>query len=143
MIKTFKGIVADETQDKIHITGVESGKGFRIVKLEMIPQNVSTTTNEIILKIYKASQTTTTAVIDFSDDALLGVGFWTNNADTHLQPWNYVTIFDKEVINQDLYLTMVNVTSSDPVNYYIELEEVKMSDAEAANVNFVAALLHT
>jgi len=143
-IKTFKGIIADDGQDKIHITGVESGKGFRIVKFQLMAKEAGTTEYEHIVKIYKTSQTTPDAEVDFSDDSLLGAAYLEGNSGEHYSDQQTV-LFDSEVFNQDIYITHQDI-KADPgkdCNYYLELEEVKMSDAEAANVNFVAALVHT
>jgi len=145
MIKTFKALLADGGQDKIYLAGGDSTKGYRIVKLQGITNDPGIAGREHVLKIYKVPQTSVTGTIDFNDDALIGTIFVTNRDDalsTH-----EVVIFDTEVINQDIYVTHFEAASSPAAggscNYYIELEEVTMSDAEAANVNFVAALLHT
>jgi len=131
MIKAFKGVVPDDTVQKINLHSNDGKTGYRIIKFQTIPQNVTTTTNEAIVKIYSKVQTTATADIDFSDTTLLAVSFWSNNADTHLQSEDTVTIFDKEIFNQDIYVTLVNVTSSDPLNYYLELEQISLDLNEA------------
>jgi len=82
--------------------------------------------------------------VDFSDDSLLGAAYLEGNSGEHYSDQQTV-LFDSEVFNQDIYITHQDI-KADPgkdCNYYLELEEVKMSDAEAANVNFVAALVHT
>jgi hypothetical protein len=135
-IKTFRGKIADEAQDTIVLHTNDGSIGYRLLTLQVIPENITTTTNAQLLKVFKTPQTTTTATVDFSDQTLLGVAFWSNNADTHLQSEDMITIFDQEIFNQDIYLTMVNVTGSDPLNYYIELEQVKLD----LNENTVATL---
>ena len=45
-------------------------------------------------------------------------------------------IFDKEIFNQDIYITSKTITGSDEANYYIELEQVKLD----LNENTVATL---
>ena len=54
-------------------------------------------------------------------------------------------IFDKETVNQDIFIMHdeKSAGAGNAVNYYIELEEVRMSDGESAVVNFNAALEHT
>jgi hypothetical protein len=135
-IKTFRGKIADEAQDTIVLHTNDGSIGYRLLTLQVIPENITTTTNAQLLKVFKTPQTTTTATVDFSDQTLLGVAFWSNNADTHLQSEDMITIFDQEIFNQDIYLTMVNVTGSDPLNYYMELEQVKLD----LNENTVATL---
>ena len=46
------------------------------------------------------------------------------------------TVFDKEIFNQDIYLTHDENLGSLAVNYYIELEQVKLD----LNENTVATL---
>jgi hypothetical protein len=126
MIKTFRGTIADDSIEKINLHTNDGKTGYRITKLQTIPQNVTTTTNEAIIKVYSKVQTSASADIDFTDQSLLAVSFWSNNADTHLQSEDTVTIFDKDIFNQDIYVTLVNVTSSDPLNYYLELEQISL-----------------
>jgi len=142
MIKTFRGLLADDTQDKIHITGVESGKGFRIVKFEILPATPGDANAEMCVKIYKTEQSSIDDNIDFGDSSLLGAAIYAASSSTSYQFTPMSVIFDNEVFNQDIYVTQKD-TQNGACNYFIELEEIKMSDAEAANVNFVAALLHT
>jgi hypothetical protein len=47
------------------------------------------------------------------------------------------------IFNQDIYITHKdNSSQGTTINYYLELEQVKMSGPEAAAVNFRAALVH-
>jgi len=141
MIKTFKGILTDGEQDKIYLAGGDSSKGYRIVKFQCMQDGFGN--NEMVLKIFKVTQTAISSSIDFSDNNLLAACMISGSSSGEANPEDVTVIFDKEVINQDIYITAAASSSADPTNYYLELEEVTMSDAEAANVNFVAALVHT
>ena len=141
-IKTFRGKIADGDFETIHLSGGEIGDGFKIVKLELMPNEPGGTTSESVVQIFTVPQSAAVATIDFSDDTLLAAAFMATS-DSHVYPVKDITIFDQEVINQDLYLTHQNTGGTTaPVNYYIELEQVKMTDAESAVVNYKAALLH-
>jgi len=143
-IKSFRGLIVDGGQDKIHISGVESKKGFRIVKLQLFAKEAGTTEYEHVVKIYKTSQSSIDAEVDFSDAGLLGAAYLEGNSGEHYSDQQTV-LFDSEVFNQDIFVTHQDIKAAPgkDCNYYLELEEVTMSDAEAANVNFVAALVHT
>ena len=41
-------------------------------------------------------------------------------------------IFDKEIINQDIFITAAVSSSADPTNYYLELEQIKLDSNETA-----------
>jgi len=142
MIKTFRGLLADGGQDQIYLAGGDSTKGYRIAKFQALSNYPRGASPECVLKIYKVSQTTAgaTDTIDFNDQTLLAALYYEGDANNYYTNQTDV-IFDREIFNQDIYITCK--VSDGTMNYYLELEEVTMSDAEAANVNFVAALLHT
>ena len=142
-IKTFRGMLADGGQDRIYLAGGDGSTGFRIVKFELMTENPGSTEYKHVVKIYKTLQTTATADMNFDDDNLLAGAYTEGSSSLYYNGQAVEVIFDKEIVNQDIHITHVEVNGALSVNYYLELEEVRMSDAEAANVNFVAALTHT
>ena len=140
-IKTFRGLLPTGEQHRIYLSGGDSSTGYRIVKFEVIAETPGSTGYEHVLKIYKTSQAVIDGTIDFGNDSLLGAAYLEGNNSSNYTD-SLVIVFDREVVNQDIFITQKD-SGSEPCNYYIELEEVKLSDAEAANVNFVAALVHT
>jgi len=133
MIKTFRGTMADQTQDTIVLHTNDGSVGYRIVKLQMIPKEAGGADIEGTLKVYKVSQTTIDRTIDFSDDTLLGGGFSSYRDNSF---FNEVYIFDNEIFNQDIYITYFDSSTGQPMNYYLELEQVKLDLSE----NTVATL---
>ena len=143
-IKTFRGRVDSAGQDTIYLAGGDVTSGYKIHKLQIMTYEPGNATQDLVLKIYKKKQTSVPssgATVDFLEDALIAVAWFSQaTADfSHFQ----IVIFDKEVVNQNLYVTNTDNDGSDSCNYYLELEEVKMPDSEAAVVNFNAALIHT
>jgi len=135
-IKTFRGLIADGAQDTIVLHTNDGSTGYRIVKLEIIPENPGTTDFEHSIKIYKVKQTAITADFNYSDNTLLG-GAYTEGDDSSAyvgQP--LISIFDNEIFNQDIYVTHVDANGALNCNYYIELEQVKLD----LNENTVATL---
>ena len=133
-IKTFRGKVADGGQDTILLHTNDGSIGYRVVKFQVLTENPGVNSSEVIAKIYKVPQTTVTTTFDFNDQTLLGGIFfgigssgW-YNAET--------VIFDREIVNQDIYVTIKAQAGTDPCNYYIELEQVKLD----LNENTVATL---
>ena len=135
-IKTFRGLLAHGAQDTISLHTNNGSVGYRIVKLDTIDKDPGTNTMESVLKIYKVPQTTVTGSIDFSDQTLLGVAYFENNTSGTYASWKQI-IFDRDVFNQDIYITNNdNSGATIALNYYMELEQVKLDLTE----NTVATL---
>ena len=139
MIKTFRGLIADGGQDTIVLHTNDGSTGYRIVKFQIMANEPGEDQHESTVKIYKVTQTTINNTVDFSDNTLLGVAVWQSGnapggADALWVP--LITIFDSEIFNQDIYVTHSETDGSNPINYYIELEQVKLDLGE----NTVATL---
>jgi hypothetical protein len=135
MIKTFRGLMADATQDTIVLHTNDGSTGYRMVKFESIPNQPHNKTQESVVKIYKVSQTTIDGVVDFSDNTLLAVAIFKQHDTTNYMAFESV-IFDNEIFNQDIYVTNYDAATGEAMNYYIELEQVKLDLSE----NTVATL---
>jgi len=137
-IKTFRGLLADETQDTIVLHTNNGSIGYRMVKFEIINKTPGAAAVKGIVKVYKISQgspPTVDAVIDFSDNTLLGAAYYEDNDSVTYVPGKTI-IFDREIFNQDIYVTYSDKQGSEPMNYYIELEQIKLD----LNENTVATL---
>jgi len=137
MIKTFRGKVADGGQDTIVLHTNDGSTGYRIVKFESLPSAPGTDNFEAVVKIHSIKQTAFTGTIDFNDQTLLGAIFYTSYATGGAN--TDVVIFDNMVFNQDIYVTYSESgsgASDEAMNYYIELEQVKLD----INSNTVATL---
>ena len=133
-IKSFRGKIADSTQDTISLHTNNGSTGYRIVKFEILPpdshENVEST-----MKVYSVSQTTINDDIDFSDQTLLAAGvilFPQHSSNTAAR----AVVFDNITFNQDIYITVSGHGYQSALNYYIELEQVKLD----LNQNTVATL---
>jgi len=140
MIKTFRGLIADGVQDTIVLHTNDGSTGYRIVKFNIISNTPGASADESTVSIWKVKQASVSAAandIDFSDNTLLGVGYWAG-ASSSGSPFNQVVIFDSEIFNQDIYITHNNVAAGTaiPCNYYLELEQMTLDLSE----NTVATL---
>jgi len=127
MIKTFRGLMADGSQDTIALHTNDGSTGYRIVKFEALPKAPMTLDQENVLKIYKVQQTAVDGTVDFSDQTLLGV-CCVKYKDGTEGPISTHIIFDREIFNQDIYITHDDVhTGGRECNYYIELEQMKLN----------------
>ena len=134
-IKTFRGLIGDEEQDTISLHTNDGSTGYRIIKFQVMGPD-SSETAEATIKIYKVKQTTIDGDIDFSDNTLLAAAIYQQNATGQNYPIDSVIIFDNEIFNQDIYISQRGDAASAKMNYYIELEQVKLD----LNENTVATL---
>ena len=135
-IKSFRGLIADGSQETISLHTNNGSIGYRIKKFELITNNPGGANAEHLVKIFTVPQATVDNLINFSDQTLLAVGLATNAATGYSSFYNERIIFDNMTFNQDIYIDHHENHSSEAVNYYIELEQVKLD----LNENTVATL---
>lgn len=145
MIKTFRGLMADDTQDTIVLHTTDGSIGYRIKKFEIMTQRPGTTAYEHVVQIWKTKQVAIDNVVDFSNQTLLGAAFIRQDADNSNITGRMAghILFDNVVFNQDIFITLKNATppaggtaSTAPCNFLIKLEQVKLD----LNENTVATL---
>jgi hypothetical protein len=132
MIKTYRGTIGNQEQDHIRLKTNKGDIGYRIVKFEIIDTAPGTGNLELVVKIYKLKQSSVDASVNFTDGDLLGVGFWQYNASNPTYSTPYNIIFDREIFNQDIYITNRDISlNAKACNYYLELEQVKLNENES------------
>ena len=136
-MKSFKGLIADNSVQTIPLSTNNGSTGYRITKFRLMPNDPGSANTEHIVKIYSIPQgTTATTQIDFSDNTLLAAGHVNNDLQTSYYPIDAEIVFDNMTFNQDIYVTHRSEGTVKPCNYYIELEQVKL----ALDENTVATL---
>ena len=135
MIKTFRGKIANAATDTIVLHTNDGSTGYKIVKFDVIGPDGSENI-ESVVQIWKTDPGSASFSIDFSNQALLGVAVITQSSSSQIYPNDVSVIFDKEIFNQDIYITCKGVDYTATVNYYLELEQVKLDMGE----NTVATL---
>ena len=139
MIKTFRGMLAEGAQDRIRLSTIKGKVGYQITKFEImshIPGDGNDT--EHILMIWKTERTTTelgnttTAQPDFTNSELLAAGINIQDVTGSGHGYWVETIFDNEIINQDIYISCRDVGGvAIACNYYLELEVISLSERGA------------
>jgi len=129
-IISYRGKLADGGQDTINLHTNDGKTGYKVVKFECIPEAPGAGNTESITKIYKILQTAIDGLVDFSDLTLLGVNYYTDGS-TSDRTGRDTVIFDNEIINQDIYITHSEITTSQAINYYLELEQVSLTEDQA------------
>ena len=133
--KSFRGLLADNGIDTISLSTKNGSTGYKITKFEIIAQKPGNVHNESVVKIYSIPQTTADAFIDFNDNTLLAAGYYRDDA-SRVYSQSDTVVFDNMTFNQDIYITHVDVEVGESINYYIELEQIKLD----LNENTVATL---
>ena len=130
-IVSFRGLLADGAQERIPLQTNKGLIGYKIVKFQIITSLPGTGLDyESCLKIYKVLQTAVDAVVDFSDNRLLGVAYMSGDSASVTAVQDTI-IFDNEVFNQYIYITHVDSSAAQACNYYIELEQRDLALDEA------------
>jgi len=129
MIKTFRGLIADGGQATINLHTNDGKTGYRIKKFSVMGISENQL-YESSIQIWKVKQDTLTANIDFSDNTLLAAALYHDTSSSNYSA-NQTVIFDNDIFNQDIYVTVVSIDASSAINYYIELEQISLDLNEA------------
>lgn len=133
MKKSFRGLIADGGQEQIRLSTNNGLTGYKINKFEIMPARPgsSGSDSESVVKVYTVEQDSVDGSVNFTDPLLLAAAAIGNSASLTIYNSTLVSIFDNMVFNQDIFLTHVDKNGSEDINYYLELEQVKLSENEA------------
>ena len=136
-IKSFRGKLTDGAIDTIVLHTNDGSTGYRIKRFDLMSTDYGTAAGDShssVVKVFKIPQTTADELVDFADNTLMAAATFErfNSVGTLTQS----VFFDNEVVNQDIYLTHKDTQTGRSVNYYIELEQMKLD----LNENTVATL---
>jgi len=130
-ILSYRAKIAHDAQDTILLTTKKGEVGYRITKFQVFPEDPGTQHYEHTIKIYKEEQSSVTNTVDFSDNRLLGAAYFQDDNAKHY-PSSVSVVFDQEIFNQDIYVTCIGTDGATvPMNYYIELEIIKLDESQA------------
>jgi len=131
MIKTFKGKAADGAIIEIRLSTNTGMIGYLVRKFQLFPSKFGNHDQKSTGALYSVLPASASAELNFDDPTLLAaVCMSTDNSEAN--PLNTNVIVDNKIINQDMFFTHQNThADAGPVNYYIELEQVKLDLSEA------------
>ena len=131
MIKTFRGKLASSDIQKIRL-GTNNGlMGYKINKFQLFPPTPGTTSYENVVQVLTEEPDSASATVTFDNPLLLASAYMEGNASNQYNDMINV-VFDHVKFNQDIYVTNYDVDGdTEAVNYYLELEQVKLSKDEA------------
>ena len=102
-IKSFKGKLSNGGIETIALHTNNGSTGYRIKKLQLMPQQPGASSVEHVVKVFKISQSTAAGTVDFSDQTLIATAFMTvgSSAGTYGNAGFESIIFDNEIFNQN------------------------------------------
>jgi len=126
-IISYRGLLASGVEDTINLHTNDGKTGYKVVKFQIFPKNFNET-DEYNMQIWKVSGKGG-STHDFSDLTLLAAAFieTVSGASEGLSP---VIVFDNEVFNQDIYVSCA-AQAGHACNYYIELEQIDLTEDQA------------
>jgi len=105
--------------------------GYKVKKFQSIGADLfDSKSHEIVFKLYTAEPDTPTAEVNLDNPLLIAVTTYSSHENGHQYGEDTTIIIDSVKFNQDVYVTLVN-KQGHPANFYLELEQVKLTLDEA------------
>ena len=131
MIKTFRGRLASSDIDRIRLSTNNGLTGYRIVKFQIFPPTPGGASYENVVQVLTEKPSSANATVNFDNPLLLAAAYLEGNG-SNQYPDNLQVVFDHVKINQDIYISNYDVDGdTEAINYYLELEQVKLDLNEA------------
>ena len=134
MNKTFRGRLADGSIERIRLSTNNGLTGYQVVKFQLMghnPGDSSLGSYEHVVQVFTREPSAASAVVNFDNPQLLAVGFQKGDELTYRSAGTLDIIFDSMKFNQDIFIAQVDTKDALNMNYYLELEQVKLSLDEA------------
>ncbi len=118
---SFRGSIIPATDpQRIKLSTMNGKTGYKITKLQIISNTPGVSNVEHLVQIYSKYGQGPSTEVDFTNDALLAVAYYQDEAAPHY-PSSMDIIFDNEVVNQDIYIAGADVGGGVVTNnYYVE-----------------------
>tara|TARA_B100000700_G_C14510549_1_gene608383 strand:- start:140 stop:571 length:432 start_codon:yes stop_codon:yes gene_type:complete len=126
-IKTFRGVIPNNGTVKLSLATNNGSIGYKLMKFQIMPVQ-SYNNYEITSKMFKTEPGTPSSDVDLSDNTIVAAAF-SGLADGKYAGAKTV-IMDRDVFNQDVYLTAVDNGGSQDCNFYLELETMTLDQNE-------------
>ena len=128
-IVSFRGTVVDGGEEMIPLSTNNGLIGYKITKFQVMTQTFQNA--ELIVRIWKVPDVVQ-GNTDFSDNRLLAAAMYSSPAAAETNPEDITIIFDNEIFNQDIYINVTDAGgATTPCNYYIELEQMDLTEDQA------------
>ena len=131
MIKTYRGKLASSDTVRIRLSTQDGLTGYRIVKFQLFPPSPGATSYENVVQVLSEKPSSVSSTVNFDNPLLIAAGYIEgNNSSAETDMIN--VFFDSVKFNQDIYVTNYDVDGdTEAINYYLELEQVRLDLNEA------------
>ena len=131
MIKSFKGKLASSGIQKIRLSTNNGLTGYKIVKFKVFPPTPGVSSYENVVQVFTEEPSSASGTVNFDNPLLIATAYMEGNASNQYNDMINI-VFDHVKFNQDLYITNYDVDGdTEAVNYYLELEKIKLDLNEA------------
>ena len=130
---SFRGKLDEGLEEKINLATLNGKTGYKITKFTTMSSTPGDGNFETITKIYSKAQGSGSTGVDFTEGDLLAAVFSEDDAHPAYATTQTI-IFDNEIFNQNIYVSTASLTGTIPVNYYIELETVALTDIQSTQL---------
>jgi hypothetical protein len=134
---SYRGMLDIGTKEKINLKTNNGKVGYKIVKFQIIsttPGTSAGTGTELIAQIFSRNPQSILSTVIFTDNTLLAVAY-NKDGVAASDSVTETIIFDNEVFNQNIFITMTDQSgNSVPANYYLELEAMPINDLQATQL---------
>ena len=134
MKKSFRGLLADGAQERIRLSTNNGLIGYKIVKFQLMPELPGNADAEHVAQIFTTERDTAIPTaspsINFNDPTLIAAAL-TGNSTNITQNISQSIIIDNMTFNQDIFVTHTDAGNANKVNFYLELEQMKLDLNEA------------
>ena len=131
MIKSFRGKLASSGTQLIRLSTNNGLIGYKVVKFQIFPPTPGGSSYENVVQIFTEEPDSAIGTVNFDNPLLIACAYLEGNnssAETDMLQ----VVFDHVKFNQDIYITNYDVDGdTEAINYYIELEQVKLDLNEA------------
>ena len=133
---SFRGTLPVGEQDTINLKTNTGKVGYKVTKFKLMETNPGNVDHELVGKIFKTDQTgNIDGTVDVTDRDLIAAMYLKTESSGSAGVYQNILIFDNEVFNQNIFVTIAdNSGSTEPCNYYIELETMALSDLESTKL---------
>ena len=121
-------------EQQIDLKTLKGKVGYQIKQFQVISTTPGAVVSELVGKITKVKAPNIGPSINFTNSDLMAISY-TQETTSSSGGSNQIIIFDNEITNQNIFVSISDAGSgTTPANYYIELETMALSDLETTKL---------
>ena len=131
---SFKGTLPIGVEQQIDLKTLKGKVGYQIKQFQVISTTPGAVVSELVGKITKVKDPNIGPSINFTNSDLMAISY-TQETTSSSGGSNQIIIFDNEITNQNMFITMTDSSGATvPTNYYLELETMALNDLQATQL---------